>query len=37
MGLRADLEALSLGCYLAELTEAVTARKIRRPRRCAFF
>lgn len=25
MGLRTDLEALALGCYLAELTEAVTA------------
>ena len=37
MGLRADLEALALGCYLAELTEAVTARRSRRRRRCAFF
>ncbi len=26
-GLRADLEALALGCYLAELTEAVTAEE----------
>ena len=27
-GLRTDLEALALGCYLAELTEAVTAPEI---------
>lgn len=31
MGLRADLEALALGCYLAELTEAVTAPEIPAP------
>ena len=30
-GLRTDLEALALGCYLAELTEAVTAPEIPAP------